>query len=208
MTRRVLAACLAVVGCGSGSTKPTPSPQSAAPTVSATTMIGPASVGRMTQVSETVDQFTPGTGAQALKDFVADALPSESGGECSLTRSSGNGALTVIAFHPSRSASTMQTMITFDSVGHVVRYNESRNLPPFKRGMRVAQMDSVRRAFEAANRMTTISFDYPADRAFATNRGAGKPTVAIMSAVREMENLENLQRPRERMERMRKLCGV
>ncbi|HEY4303207.1 MAG TPA: hypothetical protein VGM82_01965 [Gemmatimonadaceae bacterium] len=137
-----------------------------------------------------------------------DVKADEVGGECSLNRTSGNGALFVTAFYPTRAASNTQTSVTFDSAGHVIRYSETRGITHSTRGLTIQQMDSVRRAFDATNRSTAISFDYGADRALAMNRGGGKPTTAITSSVRDMEKLDNLQQPAARMERMRKLCGV
>jgi hypothetical protein len=150
----------------------------------------------------------PQTSARALAAFVPDVPPDESGGECLLTRTRGNGALTVTAFYPTRAAAVTQLSITFDSAGHVARYGEFRGVPHLKPGLKPEQMDSARVAAEAALRSTSINFDYPADRALAFNHGGAKATVAIMSSVREMEKLESLQQPAARMERMRTLCGV
>ncbi len=148
------------------------------------------------------------SGAQAAKDFVADVKPDETGGECTLLRTSGNGALTATAFYPTRTASKTQIGVTFDSSGRVVRYFEMRGIPHVPPGLRREQVDSARRAIEATLRSTSISFDYAVDRAFAMNRGGGKPAAGVTSSVRDMENLESLGRPSARMERMRKLCGV
>lgn len=200
--RTLLIASLVVAACSKPSAAPAPAPASA-PGGTASRIVTDTRI----QTVATVERIYPKTGAQALKDFVTDALPDETGGECQLTRTTGNGALTAIASYPSRAAAKSNVVVTFDSAGHVVRYAESRGIPPVFRG-KMEQVDSVRRAFEADHRSTTISFDYGADRAMAMNRGAGKPIVAITSAVRDMEKLENLQQPAARMERMRKLCGV
>jgi hypothetical protein len=203
----IIALALIALACAKPS--PTPAPVVTASTITTTERTGPVATGTiMVRAMGTEDRFIPGMGAQALKDFVAEVKPDESGGECSLSRTRGNGALMVIAYYPTRSASNTQVVITFDSVGHVVHYTETRGVPHIKPGLRMEQADSARRAIEATMRSTSVSFDYPVDRAFAMNRGAGKPTVAITSTVREMENLENLQRPTARMERARKLCGV
>lgn len=154
------------------------------------------------------ESFTPLRGAQALHDFVADVQPDETGGECSLMRSAGNGALTAIAFYPTRAGSKMQVNVSFDSAGHVIRYGETRGVVHFGPGLKPEQLDSARRAAEALQRTTSINFDYPLDQAIAMNRGKGLPSNAVIGSVREMENLEQLGRPAARMERMRKLCGV
>jgi hypothetical protein len=205
MTRGIVALSLFVMACAKASTTPAPAVTPA--TVTERTTSGSSGL-IMLRSAATDGRFIPGTGPHALKSFVADVQPDESGGECSLNRSRGNGALTVVAYYPTRTASNMQTVMTFDSVGHLVHYTETRGIPHIKPGLRLEQADSARRAIEATMRSTSISLDYPVDRAFAMNRGAGKPTVAITSTVREMENLDNLQRPAARMERMRKLCGV
>jgi hypothetical protein len=197
-----------VMACAKAST--TPAPVVTASTVSTTERAKRISGGTdvFQSVSTPSESFSPGTGTAALKSFVADVQPDESGGECALTRTRGNGALTAIASYPTRAGSKMQVILTFDSVGHVVHYTETRGVIHMKPGLRIDQLDSARRAIEATLRTTSINFDYPVDRALAVNRGAGRPTVAIMSSVREMESLDNLQQPAARMERMRKLCGV
>jgi hypothetical protein len=205
--RFLVGSSLIVLACAKPST--TPAPAVTASTVSTTERVtrisGASDVFRSVSTSDT---FSPGTGTEALKNFVAEVKPDESGGECSLMRTRGNGALTATAFYPTRTGSKMQVTVTFDSVGHVVRYGETRGVIHTKPGLRIDQLDSARRAIEATLRTTSISLDYPVDRALAMNRGAGKPTVAIMSTVRDMESLDNLQQPAARMERMRKLCGV
>ena len=197
MKRIVIGMGVVVLACAKPSTVTTT--ERAMPSPSGTVMVRGVT---------TSESFVPGTTAQALKDFVAEVKPDEDGGECLLNRTSGNGALIATAFYPKRATSTTQVMITFDSAGHVVRYSEQRGVAHMKPGLSLAQLDSARRAIEAVMRSTSITFDYPVDRAFAINRGAGKPTVAITSTVRAMESLDNLQRPAARMERMRKLCGV
>ena len=154
------------------------------------------------------EPVTTATGAQAAKQFVADVKADETGGECMLTRTSGNGALTATAFYPTRTASATQVAVTFDSSGRVVRYFEVRGITHVPPGLNREQVDSARRATQLSLRSTSISFDYGVDRAFALNRGGGKTATGVTSSVRDMENLDNLGRPAARMERMRKLCGV
>ena len=200
--------CLFVMACAKAST--TPAPVVTASVVTTTdrgAMPSPSGTIMMRGVTSS-ESFIPGTSAQALKDFVAEVKPDEAGGECSLNRTIGNGALIATAFYPKRATSTTQVTITFDSAGHVARYSELRGVAHMKPGLSLAQIDSAHRAIEAVMRSTSITFDYAVDRAFALNRGAGKPTVAITSTVRAMESLDNLQQPAARMERMRKLCGV
>jgi hypothetical protein len=155
------------------------------------------------------DSFSPQGGPQALKAFVAEVQPEESGGECTVLRTTGNGALTVTASYPLRTAAKSTVTVTFDSAGHVARYSETRGVVRFKTtGVKPEQVDSARRAAEAAIRTTSVTFDYAIDQAIAMNRGGGKPTVAVIGTVRELQNLEQLASPVARMERMRKLCGV
>jgi hypothetical protein len=207
MRRIVIGSALVAAACGKPTTTPAPATNAATASTTQRTTASPSGTVMMRAVA-TSESFVPGTGPQALKAFVADVKPDEAGGECSLTRTTGNGALIATAFYPTRAASATQVTIAFDSAGHAARYSELRGVPHIKPGLRIAQVDSARRAIEAVMRSTSITFDYAVDRAFALNRGAGKPTVAITSTVREMENLDNLQKPAARMERMRKLCGV
>ncbi len=155
------------------------------------------------------DTFYPQRGAAALRDFKPDIAADETGGECQLLRTGGSGATVVIAYYPRRTDARFQATITFDSSGHVVRYNERRGVPHLPRtGLSVAQLDSALRAAESSTRSTTVSMDYPIDQAIATNRGGGKPTTAVIGTVREIERLASLGPPAERLERVRKLCGV
>jgi hypothetical protein len=71
-----------------------------------------------------------------------------------------------------------------------------------------AQLDSARRAAEAATRSTSISFDYAVDQAVASNRGGGRPSQAVIAPVRSMESLEKLGPPTKRLQHVRRLCGV
>ena len=157
-----------------------------------------------------MDSFSPKTGAAAIQDFIPAAMADETGGECSLIRSDGSAVTTSIAYFPSRAKSQLNVSMTFDSVGHLVRYSEMRGRTTVNlgRGSTPAQLDSARRANEAAVRSPSISLDYPVDRAMILNRGGGAPTQAISSPIRDVENLEKFGPIRARMERIRKLCGV
>ena len=198
-----LIAIAAVTACSKSTVAPS---TAAAPAPARRTASTPTSVDLMVRVG---DSFSPQRGAQALKAFVAEVQPEESGGECTLLRTSGNGALTVTASYPSRTDAKSTVTVMFDSAGHVARYLEMRGVVRFKgAGLKLEQLDSARRAAEAAIRTTSFTFDYPIDQAIAMNRGGGRPTVAVIGSVREMENLEQLKSPAARMERMRKLCGV
>lgn len=70
------------------------------------------------------------------------------------------------------------------------------------------QIDSLIRKAEASIRSTTINMDYAIDQAIVSNRGGGKPTVAVLGTVRAVKRLEKVGPPAARLERMRKLCGV
>ena len=199
---RICAAGAAVLVAGCGGSKP-----SAAPTPSATT----APVVRGSDVFVREESFTPLHSEAALRAFVAEVPPYEEGGECQLMRTAGSGATRVVAFFPSRAASRMTVAMTFDSVGHLVAYSETRGVPPPVRlppGTPRERLDSAFAAGRAAVRSTVLSFNYPLDQALIQNRGGGKPTSAVLAAVAQAEHLASLADPAARMERVRKLCGV
>jgi hypothetical protein len=201
----IAAAGLALVSCKSAA----PSPAATAP-VQATLASAPAS-GTTGTVIRIGESYRPESGPAALKAFVADVPAQEKGGECQVTRTGGSGATVVAAFYPARVGQQSQLSLTFDSVGHLIRYSEFRGMPaPITgaRGLSPAQLDSAVREREARNRSTVISLDYGADRATAMNRGGGRPPTAIIGTVREIERLDQLGPPSARLERMRKLCGV
>jgi hypothetical protein len=154
--------------------------------------------------------FRPLRGDSALRAFTPDVAADESGGECSINRTGGSGATAVIAWFPARNKSHMQVTVMFDSSGRLVRYFERRGGPDMSRarGMKAEQVDSLVRAEEAKARSTSITLDYAIDQGIAINRGAGKPTAAIMGTVRQVESLEKLGPPSARLDRVRKLCGV
>jgi len=194
---------VAVAACSKSAATPA---LAAAPTPAIGTGSTPTTATIMVRVG---DSFSPQRGPQALKAFVAEVQPEESGGECTVLRTTGNGALTVTASYPSRTAAKSTVNVTFDSAGHVARYGETRGVVRLKTtGLKPEQVDSARRAAEAAIRTTSVTFDYAIDQAIAMNRGGGKPTVAVIGTVRELQNLEQLASPVARLERMRKLCGV
>src|SRR6185312_3028725 len=72
------------------------------------------------------DGFSPRRGVDALKAFTPAMPAADSGGECSLSRSTGSGATTVIASFPGHVQRAMTVALTFDSTGHLVRYPETR----------------------------------------------------------------------------------
>jgi hypothetical protein len=156
------------------------------------------------------DSFSPQHGEAAMRAFVPEVAVEDGGGECMVSRTAGSGATIVTAFYPLRTNSRFQITVTFDSVGHVVRYSERRGVPHIKpppNATRV-QVDSAIRAAEAAIRSTSISLDYPIDQAIVMNRGGGKPTDAVMATIRDVEHAEKLGSVSARLEEMRKLCGV
>lgn len=156
------------------------------------------------------ESFTPRSGDAAIRAFVPEIAPVDSGGECLVTRTAGSGAMTVGGFFPRRSASQTTMSVTFDSSGHVVRFSDRRGVPKpiVTAGMTTQQRDSSLRAAANAVRSTTISLDYAVDQAMVMNRGGGKPTDAIIGPVRAIEKLEKLGPPTARLERLRRLCGV
>ena len=157
------------------------------------------------------ETFRPLTDDESIRKFVPDVALVETGGECTLFRTGGSGATITTAFFPTRKEVVTQISITFDSAGHLVRYAERRGgsrTTGLSRQTSDAQFDSVVRAADAVARSTTISFDYAIDQGTASNRGGGKPTLAILGPVRNLEKLESLGNPAARIERVRQLCGV
>lgn len=203
MRRIVLLLSVCAAACGGGNTPSTsPSPQ--------TTPVPPPNGARDVLIQmRTSETFSPRSGVAALHDFVPEAPAVDDEGECTLSRTAGSGATTVYAYYPKRVGSRMSISITFDSAGHLVRYSENRGramgvMPP---NATPAQRDSVLRTSEAVQRSTSVTLDYPVDRAMVINRGAGRPTDAVMGTVRDVEAMEKLGL-RDRMTRVRKLCGV
>jgi hypothetical protein len=127
-----------------------------------------------------------------------------------MTRTTGSGATVVTAFFPARLKAVMQVSVTFDSAGRLVRYSEQRGIPDMSaaKGMKIEQVDSLRRAQQAKTRTTTVSLDYAIDQGMAINRGDNRPVTAVMGTVREIERLQQLGPPSARLDRVRKLCGV
>jgi hypothetical protein len=171
------------------------------------------STGTATPIARRVllsDSFSPRSGDAAIRAFVPDVAPVDSGGECMLTRTGGSGATIVSAAFPTRTSAHTRATITFDSAGHLVRYSEQRGAAkaPSMVGMTDAQRDSTLRQALNAVRSTNVSLDYAIDQAVVSNRGGGRPTDAIIGNVRQIENLEKLGPLTKRIERIRKLCGV
>jgi hypothetical protein len=156
------------------------------------------------------DSFSPLRGDAALRAFVPDVAADLSKGECNLMRTGGSGATIVLAYFPTRAALQTQMTLSFDSAGHLVRFNERRGVPkmPPMTNMTPAQRDSTVRVNDAAMRSTNVSLDYAIDQAVVMNRGAGRPTNAIIGTVRAIEALDQLGPPKAHVERARRLCGV
>lgn len=154
--------------------------------------------------------FSPKTDAASIAAFSFEVAPVDTGGECYVTKTGGNGATMVMASYPGRTSPRTTMSITFDSAGHVVRFNDHRQdrAPIRMPGATREQADSIYQVQQATTRSSNVSFDYVLDQAVATNMGAGQPTVAILGSVRAFEKLARLGPPVERMARMRRLCGV
>ena len=178
------------------SAPPAPTTLASEPLVRTTVMIG--------------ESFRPASGDSAVRAFRPAVAPVDSGGECRLTRTSGNGATIVSANFPSFAAAHTRISLAFDSAGKLVRFSEMRGgaRPRLLPGMTDAQRDSAMRAAEVSARSTSITFDYPMDQAVAANRGGGLPTQAVIGSVRAMENLAALGPPTTRLARARRLCSV
>ena len=196
----------AVCATACGSSRPAATtPMPALPATSAGT--SPTDIMVRTRVG-VGDSFSPQRGEAALRAFVPEVALDQTGGECQSIRTEGSGATVVSAYYPKRVGVQTQVTVTFDSAGHVARYSERRGVPAPIKGVPTAKLDSALRASEAAVRSTTISFDYAIDQAIVMNHGGGKPTDAVIGAVRTMESVAKLGPPKETLERMRKLCGV
>jgi hypothetical protein len=156
------------------------------------------------------ESFSPQQGEAALRAFVPEVAYVDSAGECYTGKVPGSSVTTVTASFPSRKDRRTNITLTFDSAGHLARYNEQRGVPPAQStaGLTDVQRDSIFRAASAATRTTSLSFDYAVDQAIVMNRGGGKPTNAIIGTIRSMERLEKLGPPIARIEHARKLCGV
>ena len=173
----------------------------------------PASVPATPMVRAVVtvgESFRPATSDSALRAFVPEIPATDSGGECRLTRTSGNGSTIVQASFPSFDSVRTSVTLMFDSAGHLVRYSESRGAglhvrtPP---GTSEAQRDSAFRASQAFRR-SSLTLDYAIDQGVATNSGGGKTTTAVLGSVRAVESLAALGPQTKRLARVRKLCGV
>ena len=127
-----------------------------------------------------------------------------------MMRSRPGGATTVTAYFPSVDSARTVITLVFDTAGNLVRFNDRRGLVRFSGGpgRTREQLDSIRVGAEARARSTTISFDYPADQALASNSGGGKPTTAVIGTVFAMERLEQLGPPGKRIQLARRLCSV
>jgi hypothetical protein len=186
--------------------RPTPAPAPASPVARATAQSGPRDI----LVRET---FVPKRGDAAFAAFHAAVPADEKGGECALSRTTGNGATIVTAGFPARKDAQLQVTMMFDSVGHLMRYVERRGggkIPPPSTLAKLtdAQRDSAIRAGLDAVRMTSVNLDWAIDRSLAINRGGGLPTDAIVGTVKAMESLPQLGPVNARLERVRRLCGV
>jgi hypothetical protein len=155
------------------------------------------------------ESFSPRTGEAAVKAFIPEVAPVDSGGECFVTRTGGSGATLVSASFPRRTAAHTQASITFDSSGRLTRFSERRGgmVPPMI-GLTQEQRDSTIRAVSASTRSTLITIDYAIDQAIVQNRGGGRPTDAILSNIRAIEKMEKFGPIVARVERVRRLCGV
>ncbi|MGH7329527.1 MAG: hypothetical protein ACREJX_14370 [Polyangiaceae bacterium] len=145
-----------------------------------------------------------------MKAFIPDVAPNDSGGECALRKMGNSNATIATASFPARAAARMNVAITFDSVGHLVRYAETRGVPHAKgltMSMGETKRDSLLKAAQDAVRSTVITLDYAVDQGILNNRGGGKPGNAALSSAHDVEALPALG-IRARMALMRRLCGV
>ena len=201
----MLAAVAIVAACSSA---PSHAPAPAAPVATPIPVVRVDSGTRRLNVI-VGESFSPRTGEAAIKAFVPEVPPVDSGGECFVTRTAGSGATMVSASFPRRTAAHTQASLAFDSSGRLIRFSERRGaMLPSTVGMTTEQRDSAIRATNAANRSTLITIDYAIDQAVISNRGGGRPTDAILSNVRAVEKIDRFGPIVARVERVRRLCGV
>jgi hypothetical protein len=195
------------VACSSHMSRPPA--QAPAPTTAATPTSAAAAPMQRTNVF-IGESFSPRTGDAAIRAFMPEIAPVDSGGECMVSRTGGSGATIVSAAFPKRATAHTQATIMFDSAGHLIRYSERRGgaKMPSTVGMTDAQRDSALRTATMTVRSTSVTLDYAIDQAVVANRGGGRPTDAILGTVRAIENLEKLGPLTARIERVRRLCGV
>jgi hypothetical protein len=175
--------------------------------------VAPADPGRAPANIRQLELIGPtGRGASIPFDsFVAEVESNEIGGECNSASPFGPNSTVVIANFPTRAAPLMNAVLTFDSVGHLIRYNETRGFSG-ARGVPAtatpAERDSIRAAQGAAIRSTSISFDYTTGLAILRNFGGRQPSVIATAPVAVVEKMPQFGPINERVERVRKLCGV
>ena len=203
----LLAGVMAVVAACSKTPKPSPSSAPSGDTSRVARQ--PTDLLVRTRVT-TGGSFSPQRGDSALKAFVPEVAPFDSGGDCFTGKIPGSGVTMVSASFPSRKDRRTSITLTFDSAGHLARYSELRGVPtlPPMNNLTDAQRDSAVRAADDAIRTTSLSFDYAIDQAIVMNRGGGKAPNAVMGTIRSMERLDKLGPPIARIERARRLCGV
>ena len=145
----------------------------------------------------------------AIRAFAAAVAPGVAEPRCVITRSRGSGATRVTAMFRGSDSSGTTVILWFDSVGSLVRFQDSRGSRPIRLPETLAgpQRDSAFTARMNAQTMTFISLDFAIDEANAMNMGTGSRN-HIVGSVRELENLPALGPPVERIKYVRKLCGV
>jgi hypothetical protein len=163
-----------------------------------------------TQVRIRSESFSPATSDSALRAFKPHAQPVDSAGQCAVRRSSGNGSTIVSASFQGANSTGTTTTLSFDSVGHLVRFTDAWGSPRIRPapGASREQLDSAFSRVSRSIRMTSITLDWSVDQAMVFNSGGGEPTVAVTSSVRAVENLPQLGPPTKRIQFIRKFCGV
>ncbi len=202
--KTLIVIAVAIVACSSGqpaTSIPVPQP--------APGQRGPNDVLIQTRRVDVTGSFSPRSDQASIDAYVPDIAPFDSGGECNVLRTGGNGATIVSAQYPDRLHARTSVTMTFDSAGHMVRFNErhSDRANEAYRGC-AEQLDSALQAHTRVTRSSTVQLDFVLDQGLALSSGAGKPTIAISAPVRVIERLARLGPPTERMARSRKLCGV
>ena len=183
-------------------------PRQSTPSTSTASAPARPTADTQTRIRITRDGFTTTSSDSAVRGFVPDAHPVDTGGLCNVRRT-GNGSTSVSASFDDRDTTGTTMTVWFDSVGHLVRFADvwggARVRPPV--GATRAQIDSSFNA-RVSKRSTSITLDWSIDQALVINSGGGKPTVAVTSSVRTIESLPQLGPPTKRIQFIRRLCGV
>ena len=118
-------------------------------------------------------------------------------------------ARSILAYFPTASAAQGAVIVTIDSAGNLLRYNENRGPPLRPKTNPNMTPDQLGAAFAAAQdsaRRSMISFDFVHNRATLANRGGGRPEQTILTTIDAVGSLELFGRPLDRAARVLASC--